>query len=175
MKIYTRTGDDGTTSLIGGARVSKSSLRVECYGSVDALQVEIGAARLACTQMQNPKVQRLALTLKAIEKNLFMLGAQLAAPGENKPCPPAATIESEIDCLQDTNQLPPLTQFVLPGDNLAEIQLHRCRVDTRRLERLVVALHEQEPDADLLPAIHYINRLSDYFFICARIASVYGD
>jgi len=169
MKIYTRTGDDGRTGLIGGRRVPKSDLAIDCYGTVDELNAAIGLAAAA-----GVAPQALAPKLKAVQNDLFVLGSHLAAPSDGKSptnvsLPPldesiAARLELEIDAAEA--QLPPLRQFILPGGAEASARLHLARTVCRRAERLVVSLSEQRPVAPLI--VTYLNRLSDWLFVHAR-------
>jgi cob(I)alamin adenosyltransferase len=169
MKIYTRTGDNGTTSLFSGGRVPKYHLRVESYGTLDELNSVIGAARA-----QNLTPQADAY-LEQIQNDLFHLGADLATPLD---APTSYVVrmtpekiewlESAIDTL--TASLPPLKQFVLPGGTPAAAFLHIARTICRRAERLAVELAEQEPIGDQV--VPYINRLSDFLFTLARFENL---
>lgn len=165
MKIYTRTGDDGTTSLFAGGRVPKASLRVEAYGTTDELNAHLGMARAL-------KPQRgVALRLVTIQTQLFHLGADLATPMDAKASFVVRVEQSQVDQLEAeidvmTAELPELTRFILPGGTPAAAQIHIARTVCRRAERLVVSLAEVEPiNAPVLP---YLNRLSDYLFTLAR-------
>ncbi len=165
MKIYTRTGDEGSTSLFSGGRVPKYHLRVESYGTVDELNSLLGLVRA-----QQPSAKTDA-DLGRIQHQLFNLGADLATPLDAKTIHivrmDAATItwlEESIDRM--TAELPALTYFILPGGSPAGATLHVARTVCRRAERLVTQLQEQEPiGAFVLP---YLNRLSDYLFTLAR-------
>jgi cob(I)alamin adenosyltransferase len=165
MKIYTKTGDKGTTSLFSGGRVSKAHQRVEAYGTVDELNAVIGVARA-----HHPTAQTDAW-LEQVQRQLFHLGADLATPldaqAEWVVRLEAATItwlENTIDTM--TEALPPLTNFILPGGTLAAAQLHVARTVCRRAERLVVMLAEHET---LNPqTLIYLNRLSDFLFTLSR-------
>lgn len=165
MKIYTKTGDDGTTSLFAGGRVAKSHLRVEAYGTVDELNAALGLARAL-----NPSVQT-GTWLEQVQNQLFHLGADLATPLDAKADwvvrMDTATItwlEATID--EMTGALPELKNFILPGGTPAAAQLHVARTVCRRAERLVVALFE---DAEVNPhARVYLNRLSDWLFTLSR-------
>lgn len=165
MKIYTRTGDSGETSLFGGARVAKNDARIEAYGTVDELSSFIGAARAAWPQSSVDD------QLHQAQIDLFEVGAHLASPGTSRfPGVDVARIEElerAIDAM--TNELAPLTSFILPGGSNAAAQLHIARTVCRRAERLVVALHD-ESDATR-STIAYLNRLSDYLFVAARFAN----
>lgn len=170
-KIYTRTGDGGTTALGDGSRVPKTALRVEAYGTVDEANCAIGMARLhAAGEMDDQ--------LAMIQNDLFDLGADLCRPGiaadaeaEYPPLrmDPAQVdrLESEIDAMNTA--LEPLRSFVLPGGSPLAAHLHLCRTVTRRAERLCVELAESG-DVNAA-AIRYLNRLSDWFFVASRIAN----
>jgi cob(I)alamin adenosyltransferase len=166
MKIYTKTGDSGTTSLLGGKRVSKAHLRIDAYGTVDELNAHIGLLK-----DQQINLKR-ALFLKNIQNTLFVLGATLAtSPGKEKVKKPeihpedVLTLEHEIDTMEE--QLAPLTRFVLPGGHPVVSFCHLARTVCRRSERCVIALHEQEKVEEIL--IKYLNRLSDYLFVLGRL------
>ena len=169
MKIYTRTGDDGTTGIIGGTRVRKSDLSIDCYGTVDELNAAIGLAAVA-----GMTLEALAPKLRAVQNDLFVLGAHLAFPPDGTPAasaslPPleeatAARLEAEIDAAEA--QLTPLRQFILPGGSEVSARLHLARTVCRRAERLAVALGELRPVPELV--VRYLNRLSDWLFVQAR-------
>jgi cob(I)alamin adenosyltransferase len=165
MKIYTKTGDTGTTSLFSGGRVSKTHLRVEAYGTVDELNSVLGVARAVGTSSQTND------WLEQVQNQLFNLGADLATPLDAKAewvvRMDAATItwlETTIDRM--TAELPPLQNFILPGGTVAAAQFHVARTVCRRAERLVVALQTEEATGEY-PLI-YLNRLSDWLFTLAR-------
>ena len=166
MKIYTKTGDSGTTSLLGGARVSKAHVRIEAYGTVDELNSHIGLLR-----DQEVNASRKDL-LKTIQDRLFTIGADLATePGKDKVIKPDL-LESDITLLEKAmdqmdEQLPPLTSFVLPGGHQAVSFAHIARCVCRRAERICIALNDQEPVSPLV--IQYLNRLSDYLFVLGRL------
>ncbi|MFO7172147.1 MAG: cob(I)yrinic acid a,c-diamide adenosyltransferase [Bacillota bacterium] len=175
MKIYTRTGDRGETSLRWGQRVPKDALRVEAYGAVDEANCLIG---LALAHLQAPGdgpapavLGRIREILLRVQRELFDVGADLAVPPErNKGEAPRITaahvagLEAAIDELD--GGLPPLRHFILPGGSLAAAALQTARAVTRRAERRLVTLARQEPvDPELL---RYLNRLSDLLFVCAR-------
>ena len=175
-KIYTRTGDDGTTGLVRGPRRSKADLRVEAFGTVDEANSTIGMARLHTVSM--PKLDRL---LARIQNDLFDLGSDLATPGvDAEGAPPSLRIlpaqaewlEQQIDSFNEA--LKPLTSFVLPGGSPLAATLHVARTVTRRAERLVVELIDREPDTNRA-ALVYINRLSDLLFVLARVANANGE
>ncbi|MGZ5477059.1 MAG: cob(I)yrinic acid a,c-diamide adenosyltransferase [Thermoanaerobaculia bacterium] len=163
MKIYTRTGDSGETSLFGGARVSKNDPRIEAYGTVDELNAFIGAAR-ACWPPSPIDPQ-----LESVQSDLFDIGAQLSSPGSSRF---AGVDESRITALENSidemeSELRPLTSFILPGGSPAAAQLHIARAVCRRAERLIVALSDESAKTTLI----YLNRLSDYLFVAARLAN----
>lgn len=165
MKIYTKTGDQGLTSLIGGTRVPKSSLRIDCYGTVDELNSYLGLVR-----DQEVNVSRRDL-LKEIQDRLFTIGASLASdPEKSKMKIPdlhaedIALLEREMDRMNE--QLPELRVFVLPGGHQSVSFAHVARCVCRRAERLVIQLREDSFVADLV--VMYLNRLSDYLFVLSR-------
>lgn len=171
-KIYTRTGDDGTSALATGERRPKSDLRFDAIGTVDELNAQIGVARL------ETDASDLGMVLARIQNDLFDLGADLATPlteGGRERLRIAAgqvqRLEDEIDSLNA--RLTPLTSFVLPGGQPAAAALHLCRTVARRAERLMVALASIEPMNEF--ALQYINRLSDLFFVAARVANDSGN
>ncbi|MBW9114516.1 cob(I)yrinic acid a,c-diamide adenosyltransferase [Rhizobium cauense] len=175
-KIYTKTGDDGTTALVSGPRRLKYDLRVEAYGTIDEANSAIGVARL---HMQGMPVLERMLTL--IQNDLFDLGADLATPDDGKP--PAheplrivdsqvARIESDIDELNA--DLQPLKSFVLPGGHSASAHLHLARTIARRAERLMVELARADGEVVSEAALKYVNRLSDFLFVAARHANDRG-
>jgi cob(I)alamin adenosyltransferase len=170
-KIYTRTGDDGTTGLASGPRRDKHDLRVEAYGTVDETNSTVGLARLHTAGMVE-----LDTMLFRIQNDLFDLGADLSTPdtGEKLEYEPlriieaqATRLEAEIDTLNV--HLDPLRSFVLPGGSPASAYLHLARTVSRRAERLMVELSRQEPVG--AAALKYINRLSDFLFVAARFAN----
>ena len=165
MKIYTRTGDTGETSLFGGARVRKDDARIEAYGTIDELNSVLGVARASWPESS------LDGQFHAIQSDLFEIGAHLASPGTSRfPGVESARIEElerGIDAMEA--ELAPLTSFILPGGSLAASQLHIARVVCRRAERLVVALRDESPATQ--SSIAYLNRLSDYLFVAARFAN----
>lgn len=165
MKIYTKTGDAGTTSLFGGKRVSKADLRIDTYGTVDELNSWIGVVR---DQPVNEKRKNI---LTEIQDRLFTVGSILATePGNTKVKIPSLIetditfLEKEIDTMD--SELPPMRSFVLPGGNQSVSFCHVTRTVCRRAERLTIALNSQEPVDALV--IKYLNRLSDYLFVLAR-------
>jgi len=166
LKIYTKTGDTGSTSLFGGARVPKSDARIDAYGTVDELNSFLGLARTSW-----PSGEMDAL-LAAIQADLFDIGAHLASPGTSRfPGVDAARIEElerAIDAMDA--ELPPLRTFILPGGSIAAAHLHVARTICRRAERLVVGLGDESPAT--LSSIAYLNRLSDFLFVAARFANL---
>lgn len=175
-KIYTRTGDDGTTGLVSGPRRLKHDLRVEAYGTIDESNSAIGIARLYTSE--EPVLDQM---LMAIQNDLFDLGADLSTPETDEPpaWEPLRIIQSQVDRLErdiDTlnAELSPLTSFVLPGGSPAAAHLHLARTIARRAERLMVALSRIEGERVSAPALKYINRLSDLLFVAARYANERG-
>jgi cob(I)alamin adenosyltransferase len=171
-RVYTKTGDQGDTALIGGDRVSKASLRIECYGTVDEVNATIGLVRTALEQ--SAAGPRLLPVIGRIQNELFNLGSQLATPdpGQRAQMPPIAerhvtALETLMDELNE--DLPALKSFVLPGGGWASSYFHLARTVCRRAERLVVALARTE-DVDAL-SVQYLNRLSDAFFVMGRWAA----
>ena len=175
-KIYTRTGDDGTTALGSGKRVAKYDLRVEAYGTLDETNAIIGLARMH-TSETDPELDAM---LARIQNDLFDLGADLCFPDETKDArgrlqmsdAQVARLEEEIDLLN--RSLAPLRSFVLPGGTPAASFLHLARTVSRRAERLMVALASRpdEPVGDA--GLRYINRLSDFLFVASRYANGKG-
>jgi cob(I)alamin adenosyltransferase len=167
MKIYTRTGDAGTTGLFGGPRVPKDDLRIEAYGTVDELNAIVGMVRSDFTE---ELVQPLDSFLQTLQNTLFVLGADLATPTDSRVSitriqpPDTQAIESWIDELEA--DLPPLTQFILPGGAPSAARLHLARTVCRRAERLVVGLGKQEKIND--ECVKFLNRVSDFLFVGAR-------
>lgn len=164
FKIYTKTGDDGKTSLFGGKRLPKHHIRIEAYGTIDELNACIGIVR---DQIENEKDRKILLE---IQHRLFTIGASLASDPEKKPPVPdlldrdVRLLEREIDRMQA--ELPTLKNFILPGGAPAISFCHLARCVCRRAERATVALAEQEPVEDLI--LIYLNRLSDFLFVLAR-------
>jgi cob(I)alamin adenosyltransferase len=170
-KIYTRTGDDGTTGLVGGERIRKDSARVSAYGTVDEANSALGLARLHATG------EALAI-LGRIQNDLFDLGADLATPGDDfRPgapqpeWPPLRIVQSQIDRLEAeidamNAALAPLNSFILPGGTALSAHLHLARTIVRRAERDAVTAAAGEPVNPA--AITYLNRLSDHLFVMAR-------
>ena len=176
-KIYTRTGDDGTTALGNGERVAKTSLRVAAYGTVDETNAHIGVARLAMGAAAD-----LDRMLARIQNDLFDLGADLCMPdrGEKPEYEPLRMTKGQVDRIEsDIDQLnaalSPLRSFILPGGTAAAAHLHVARTVSRRAERLIVdlAARDDEPVSDA--ALQYVNRLSDFLFVAARSANGQGE
>jgi cob(I)alamin adenosyltransferase len=170
MKIYTKTGDDGTTGLFGADRVPKDHLRIDAYGTVDELNATLG---ICLAQPQMESFEPLKSTLDRIQNELFVAGGDLASPTETTyPVPRIQMqhilqLEQEIDVLDA--DLSPLKTFILPAGHPIAAHLHLCRTVTRRAERICVALNRQEALSS--PIVQYLNRLSDYFFTAARWAN----
>ena len=165
-RVYTRTGDDGTTSLGAGGRVAKDSARIEAYGTVDELNSQIGVA------LATGLVEEVAAALRLIQNELFHLGSDLCILEEEKQRVAAPRIEERhvaaLESLMDrlSEVLPPLENFVLPGGSPGAAQLHVARTVCRRAERLVIALSRREKVGPF--TIRYLNRLSDALFVLAR-------
>jgi cob(I)alamin adenosyltransferase len=163
VKIYTRTGDAGQTSLFGGARVGKDDDRIEAYGTIDELSSFLGVARAAWPG--GPIDDELA----RIQNDLFDIGAQLAAPGSDRfsgvDASRPGALEQRIDSME--GELQPLANFILPGGSAAAAHLHVARTVCRRAERRVVSLQDGKTGT----AIVYLNRLSDFLFVAARYAN----
>ena len=175
-RIYTRTGDEGQTSLAGGQRVGKDDLRIECYGVVDELNAVLGLACVSAMEISSsiPALGDLANILKRVQHELFNLGSILATrPEDVRPRQPRVTgaevsrLEREID--QVNSQLPRLSSFVLPGGSTLNAQLHVCRTVCRRAERAAVQLSRTEPVPP--EVLQYLNRLSDALFVWSRWAN----
>ncbi len=163
-RIYTRTGDDGTTALASGERRKKYDLRVEAYGTVDETNAAIGIARLH-TGSERP----LDDMLGRIQNDLFDLGADLCLPGDERlrvSDAQVARLEGDIDLLN--KDLKPLQSFVLPGGSAAAAYLHLARTICRRAERLIVELGDRDGERISPPVVKYMNRLSDFLFVASR-------
>jgi cob(I)alamin adenosyltransferase len=167
MKIYTKTGDKGETGLYGGTRISKSSPRIEAYGTIDELNSYIG---LAITEVQDHSVKFL---LKKIQNQLFIVGSDLATPNsvedikkniQRTPFEFSEEIEKSIDFFEEN--LEELKNFILPGGSISASFLHVCRTIARRAERRVVALNSLEQINGNI--VIFLNRLSDLFFVLSR-------
>lgn len=170
-KIYTKTGDDGTTALGSGERRPKHDLRVAAYGTVDEANACVGLVRVH-TLTENPDVDAM---LANIQNDLFDLGADLATPdtGEKLDYEPLRVTANQVDRLEAdidalNKSLQPLRSFVLPGGSPASAALHLARTVARRAERLIVQLTETPEEPVSEEAVKYMNRLSDFLFVCAR-------
>jgi cob(I)alamin adenosyltransferase len=176
-KIYTRTGDKGTTALGSGERVPKHSLRIEAYGTVDETNASIGMVRLHLGDA-DPKLDAMLLR---IQNDLFDLGADLCVPdrGQKLEYEPLRMVDAQVKRLEQeidemNAELKPLRSFVLPGGTPAAAALHMARTISRRAERLMVAL-AGEPNEPVGPAaLKYINRLSDFLFVASRYVNDRG-
>ena len=168
MKIYTKTGDDGTTGLFGGGRVRKSDLRIECYGTVDELNASLGWARVLATDSIGDSLHR-------VQNELFVVGSHLATP-EDSPYTRSLPVldesmigrlEMEIDAAEA--EVSPLRNFILPGGSELAARLHLSRTVCRRAERVLVDFSMDRPVAGAI--LTYLNRLSDWLFVMARLAN----
>lgn len=174
-KIYTRTGDDGTTGLVDGSRISKSDARLHAIGEVDEANCAIGVA-VECLE-SDPKATALVRDLRRIQNDLFDLGADIATPGSSfEPSPmELRIIPAQVQWLEDAidranEELPALTSFILPGGSMPAAHMHMARAISRRAERALVAASQSvaiNPNA-----LEYINRLSDYLFVLCRVINV---
>jgi cob(I)alamin adenosyltransferase len=160
-KIYTRTGDDGTTGLADGRRVDKDSPRIEAIGCVDELNSLVGVL----LALEPPA--EIADTLTVVQHRLFDIGGELAVPGmEAVKEAQVAALEQALDALN--GQLPPLEEFILPGGSLAAAHCHHARSVCRRAERRLLHLARQPGETVSAPALKFLNRLSDLLFVMAR-------
>ena len=177
-RIYTRTGDDGTTALGTGERRKKYDLRIACYGTVDEANAAIGVVRLS-----TPHDAEIDAMLGRIQNDLFDLGADLCSPDHGKGKGPGgarltvseaqvARLEAEIDRLNA--DLAPLRSFVLPGGTPAAAHLHLARTICRRAERMMVELADQPAEEVSAAALKYVNRLSDFLFVASRYVNQQG-
>ena len=173
-RIYTRTGDSGTTGLVGGGRIKKNALRIETYGTVDELSSALGVARaaLGSSAAASARVARLDAWLAWTQDMLFNLGCELATPEkEGREAGPAVgddavtALERAIDAAQQ--DLPPLANFIHPGGSVPGAALHFARTLCRRAERLAVALSDSD-DGTSPQSLRYLNRLSDALFVWSR-------
>lgn len=168
MKIYTKTGDDGSTGLFGGGRVRKSDARIECYGTVDELNAALGLARVAASGSIGEAIAR-------VQHELFIVGAHLATPEDSpstRSLPPLedaiiGRLEMEIDSAE--GELEPLRNFILPGGSELAGRLHFARTVCRRAERVLVEFGMDRPISATM--VTYMNRLSDWLFVMARLAN----
>ncbi|RYH13312.1 MAG: cob(I)yrinic acid a,c-diamide adenosyltransferase [Alphaproteobacteria bacterium] len=175
-KIYTRTGDKGTTGLASGPRRSKADLRIESFGAVDEANATLGLALQHVADHPD-----LAAMLTRIQNDLFDLGADLATPdtGEKPEWEPLRIVEAQVVRLEHeidqlNADLAPLNSFILPGGSALSAYLHLARTVTRRAERLMVALAEKDGEIVSPEALKYVNRLSDFLFVAARHANDKG-
>lgn len=167
MKIYTKTGDDGTSSLYGGLRVPKTDARLEAYGTVDELNSFLGLT------LCNLKSLEIKEVIQQVQNTLFNIGARLATPTEHLSKlknleqitdEDVKYLESKIDILE--NELRPINNFILPGGSIGSGYLHTARAICRRCERRIIAIDSEKNNLDIF--IKYINRLSDFLFVAAR-------
>jgi cob(I)alamin adenosyltransferase len=175
-RIYTRAGDTGQTRLVGGQRVSKDDLRIDCYGTIDELNAYIGAARTTTEELASraEPVRTLASILIRVQHELFNLGSILATLPEDVHAKQPRITEVEVEQLEReidaaNEELKPLRSFVLPGGNRLDAELHICRTVCRRAERLLVRLAREQ--AVPPEALRYLNRLSDALFVWSRWAN----
>lgn len=176
-KIYTKTGDDGTTALGTGTRLAKYHPRIESYGTVDETNATVGVAR----QSTLADHVELDAMLARIQNDLFDLGADLCTPdsGEDLGYEPLRITQAQVERLETeidqlNADLAPLRSFVLPGGSSAAAALHVCRTVSRRAERRMVELAGMDAEEVSAPALKYINRLSDFFFVASRHANENG-
>jgi cob(I)alamin adenosyltransferase len=171
-RVYTRTGDEGTTALVGGARVAKDSRRVECYGAIDELNSILGLARSLNAQADaSPARRRLDDVLKQLQNELFDLGSELATPPESEyegMFKVGASDIRALELLMDECQkdLEPLRSFILPGGGSVSAVLHQARTVCRRAEREIIRLAREEALGGFV--VPYVNRLSDLLFVLSR-------
>lgn len=173
-KVYTLTGDKGTTSLVGGKRVNKDDIRVEAYGTIDELNANLGllAHNSKLDIMGMPEMVRL------IQNKLFNLGAYLATENDNADKPVFGLTEADVKVLEEKidkmdAELPPMQGFILPGGSRLSALCDVCRTITRRAERRVVTLSQQAPVNPIV--LQYLNRLSDFFFVFARFNNIHNQ
>ncbi len=179
MKIYTKTGDQGSTSLVGGKRISKSDLRLEAYGSLDELNASLGFVRSFVLNLKNqanfaPLAEELEGKIQRIQNYLFTLGSHLACVDKNLLSKLPQFLDSEISWMELqmdelTEHLPELKNFILPGGAVVGSGLHLSRTLCRRAERCVVRLSQTETVEEHI--VIYLNRLSDFLFVLARHAN----
>jgi cob(I)alamin adenosyltransferase len=175
MKIYTKHGDQGETGLFGGSRVPKDHLRIQAYGTLDELNAILGmaVARIEDGERHDGRFLDLKAQLIQVQAELFQVGAELATPRGKSPGIALVSeeeilrLEREIDAFEA--ELSPLKTFILPGGSLLSADLHLARTVSRRAERETVGLNRAEPQR--MEVLKYLNRLSDYLFVCARIAN----
>lgn len=176
-KIYTKTGDAGTTALGTGERVPKTSPRIAAYGTVDETNAHVGVARIHLAG-QDPDVDAMLLR---VQNDLFDLGADLCVPdrGEKLPYEPLRVADAQVKRLEDeidmmNGSLSPLRSFILPGGTAAAAALHVARTVSRRAERMIVELAAIPGETVSAPALKYINRLSDFLFVASRYVNDRG-
>lgn len=174
-RIYTRTGDDGTTGLVDGSRRAKCDLRLESYGTVDELNAVVGLAVAVARRASDARSQEIAALLESLQHDLFDLGADLATPGDGEALRITPGQVEAIERAIDTHnaRLQPLESFVLPGGTELASLLHQARTVCRRAERLAVDLARGETVGPCVLA--YLNRLSDLFFVLGRVANDDGE
>jgi cob(I)alamin adenosyltransferase len=171
MKIYTKTGDDGTTGLVGGSRVSKADQRIACYGEADELNAAIGLATVIADQF----APTIALILREVQNDLFTAGSHLATPPDSPYLASLPRLEErmitrlELQIDSAVAELTPLLNFILPGGSELAARLHLARTICRRAERSLIVMAAQSNVSDIL--LRYFNRLSDWLFIQARRAN----
>ncbi|MFO1117625.1 MAG: cob(I)yrinic acid a,c-diamide adenosyltransferase [Beijerinckiaceae bacterium] len=174
-KIYTRTGDDGSTGLVDGERRSKADLRIEAYGAIDETNAAIGLAR----SLLGADATALDQILSRVQNDLFDLGADLATPPASRVEGALRIVQSQVERLEQeidliNERLPALKSFVLPGGSQGAAALHVARTISRRAERVMVALRATPGEVVDPPAMRYVNRLSDLLFVAARAANAGG-
>jgi cob(I)alamin adenosyltransferase len=173
-RIYTKSGDKGETSLVGGQRVAKDNPRIEAFGSVDELNAFLGLARVSCQEAGASRLHALAAILLRVQHELFNLGSILATRPGDVHAKQARVTDAEVEQLEreidaSNADLAPLRSFVLPGGTRVNAELHAARTICRRAERLVIGLARRE---EVPPeAIRYLNRLSDALFVWSRWAN----
>ncbi|MBW2735951.1 MAG: cob(I)yrinic acid a,c-diamide adenosyltransferase [Deltaproteobacteria bacterium] len=176
-RVYTRRGDKGETSLVGGERIIKDAPRIDAYGTVDELNAFVGAALCSCGEgiVQHPRLADLSVVLRRVQHELFNLGSILATRPDkvHEAQPRVREVEIaqlEVDLDRCNDELPSLRSFVLPGGTRLSVELHQCRTICRRAERICIGLSRVElvePES-----IAYLNRLSDAFFVWSRWADL---
>ncbi len=176
-KVYTKGGDKGETSLVGGTRVPKNHPRIDAYGTIDELNAIVGLIRtfLQSSEAQEEKKNLLDKQLYRIQNDLFNLGADLATPAGHRwegmiriDEGIITQLEEWIDLLNE--ELPPLREFILPGGGPVGAFFHQGRTVCRRAERTILTLNQEDPELDIFP-LTYVNRLSDYLFVAGRWAT----